>query len=114
MNPTTGLPEGCPERMHFNSRYGIHRPGKCYKLNLTDCVCDDGDCIPVEILPQGTRERLAAQAEYIALLEKSIMESVNFLYVHGVTASRGDIEQGKELRAKIQSLTPRAPDANNH
>lgn len=50
-------------------------------------------------------ELVKAQAEYIALLEKSCGDMAGFLYVHGFQTTLEDINKGIELRKKIQHLT---------
>lgn len=45
-----------------------------------------------------------ALEEYLELLEESYVNAAQFCYVHGIKPSQEDVEKGKQLRAKIESL----------
>lgn len=50
-------------------------------------------------------ELISIQTQYIALLGKALSDTAVFLYVHDFTYPQEDVEKGKELRSKIESLT---------
>lgn len=91
INPTTGLLEGCPETM----MWGGSRVFKT--VHKKDPTCEIDGCIPVEILPQGTRKAL-----------------VKALMVLRSAYIREPLPQFDEAIYVIQSLIPGATDANHN